>query len=67
MKLKARYILMVSSAFFATLLGVTMRKVLNDHDLSQLPFLIIDAGLMVSSYLAGYLMDEEDPGEKRSC
>ena len=64
MKLKPRHISLVFSVLFAALLGDVLRKVFSEHDLSRLPFLVINLGFMVSCYLAGYLMDEEDPGEK---
>ena len=67
MKLKPRYVLIIFSMAFATVVGLALRKVFNNHDYSHLPFLIINAAFMVSCYLAGYLMKDEDPGEKRSC
>ena len=65
MKLKPRHIFLIFSMAFATVVGLALRKVFNNHDYSHLPFLIINAAFMVSCYLAGYLMDNEDQGEKR--
>ena len=63
MKLKQRHIFLIFSVFFAALLGNCIRKVFNEHDLSKIPFLIIDAAFMVSCYLAGYLLNDKEGGE----